>query len=362
MRTPRFLGREGQTNYFHVISRVVDRRLAFGAVEKEYFRKLLRRQLEFSGLQAIAWCFMGNHFHLLLEVPDKEESLAGWGEDDYLKRLEVLASERYTREVLEKVAMWKRKGDGDAEAAAKVAKVAESVRERLFDLPVFVKEFKQKMTTWINRREGRVGTLWETRFVSVLLEDGEAVRTVAGYIDLNPVRAGLCRRPEEYRWCSYGAAVGGEVESRKGLARAFGRTRWSGKVASAYRLMLFGAGQGHGQVVTVGGARVGGGGGGVGSTPDGYEAGEVKGRGGFTPEQVEEAERRGGKLTLPEALRCRVRYFSAGAAIGSREFVEAVFEEHRERFGASRKSGARKMRGAEWGGLASLRDLGEALQ
>ena len=77
MRIPRELrlGEPGQANCFHVVSRVVDRNLVFGDEEKEFFRSLLERQLRFSGLRCLAWCFMGNHFHLLLEVPDKEAAL-----------------------------------------------------------------------------------------------------------------------------------------------------------------------------------------------------------------------------------------------------------------------------------------------
>jgi putative transposase len=339
MRTARFLsgGQAGQPNFFHVISRVVDRKLVFGDTEKEIFRKLLRKQLEFAGLREVAWCFMGNHFHLLLEVPDKDDSLAGWTEDDFLHRLELLNSERYTQIVLANVAMWKRNGNAEA-----VAQVAESVRARLFDLSAFMKEFKQKFTMWFNGTHGRRGTLWEERFKSVLLEDGNAVRTVAAYIDLNPVRAGLCENPEDYRWCSYAAAIAGDVESRRGLASAFRRERWTGKLARDYRLILFGEGQ-----------EVSGG-----VTPRGY----VKPRRGFSRERVLAEQKRGGKLALHEALRCRVRYFTSGAVIGSRAFVDEIFERHRDRFGPKRETGARKMRGADWGALTSLRDLREALQ
>jgi len=42
----------------------------------------------------------------------------------------------------------------------------------------------------------------------------------------------------------------------------------------------------------------------------------------------------------------RVRYFTAGAVIGSRETVEHCFEAARDRFGPKRKTGARRMRGA----------------
>ncbi|MFV0337298.1 MAG: hypothetical protein ACK5LK_03525, partial [Chthoniobacterales bacterium] len=66
---------------------------------------------------------------------------------------------------------------------------------------------------------------------------------------------------------------------------------------------------------------------------------------------------RGGKLSMVEVLRCRVRYFCDGAVLGRKQFVEKIFEANRERYGPKRKSGARGMRGADWGELHSLRDL-----
>jgi hypothetical protein len=50
--------------------------------------------------------------------------------------------------------------------------------------------------------------LWAERFKSVLLEGGEAVAAVAAYVDLNPVRAGLCVDPKDYRYCGYAEALG----------------------------------------------------------------------------------------------------------------------------------------------------------
>jgi hypothetical protein len=65
-------------------------------------------------------------------------------------------------------------------------------------------------------------------------------------------------------------------------------------------------------------------------------------------------------VALGRMLRCRVRYFSDGAVLGSREFVDGVFRACRERFGPRRTSGARKLRGsaaAVGGALWSVRDL-----
>ena len=60
--------------------------------------------------------------------------------------------------------------------------------------------------------------------------------------------------------------------------------------------------------------------------------------------------------SLAAALRCRVRYFSDGVAIGSRGFIEELFQAQRACFGAKRKDGARPIREAETG-LFSLRAL-----
>ena len=53
------------------------------------------------------------------------------------------------------------------------------------DLSVFMKELKQRMTIAYNHSSGRSGTLWEGRFKCTLVHYGEALRTVAAYIDLN---------------------------------------------------------------------------------------------------------------------------------------------------------------------------------
>ena len=62
------------------------------------------------------------------------------------------------------------------------------------------------------------------------------------------------------------------------------------------------------------------------------------------------------QLTEAQALRCRVRYFIDGLAIGSQRFINQVFGLTRARFGPKRTSGARKLRRIDTA-LRSLRDL-----
>jgi len=56
---------------------------------------------------------------------------------------------------------------------------------------------------YINKSYRRTGTLWEGRHRSSLVQSERYLLTCMRYIELNPVRAGMVSRPEEYRWSSY---------------------------------------------------------------------------------------------------------------------------------------------------------------
>jgi len=56
---------------------------------------------------------------------------------------------------------------------------------------------------YINQNHGRSGTLWEGRFKSSLIDTERYFFTVSCYIELNPVRASMVTKPEEYPWSSY---------------------------------------------------------------------------------------------------------------------------------------------------------------
>ena len=216
---------------------------------------------------------------------------------------------------------------------------------RIGDLSAFMKELKQRFSQWYNKREGRRGTLWEDRYKSLLVEgEAKALMTVAAYIDLNPIRAGLVDCVEDYRWCGYASAVAGNRWAREGLQRIWGQSPtiaateaeldWE-TVGSQYRLWLYEEG-----VVT--------------EQPS-EEKPNV--RRGFSEEQLETERKTGGRLTIQAAIRKRVRYFSDGAILGSREFVDTVFARERKRLGIKRKTGAREMKDADWPGLHVLRNL-----
>ncbi|MEZ0390411.1 MAG: chemotaxis protein CheW, partial [Verrucomicrobium sp.] len=106
------------------------------------------------------------------------------------------------------------------------------------------------------------------------------------------------------------------------------------KILAGYRVWLFGQGE---------------------EVRDGHGAGSQVLRKGITREVVETVRAQDGKLSLAETLRCRIRYFTRGVALGQREFVDGFFEARRDLFGTRRKKGARPMRGGSFAGLFTFR-------
>jgi len=119
----------------------------FGEGDFALYAQLLREGCARAGTRIWAWCLMPNHVHLIL-VPAHEDGLrAAIGE----------AHRRYTR--------------------------------------------------FVNEREGWRGHLWQERFASFPMDEKWLV-ACARYVELNPVRAGLAGRPEEWRWSSARAHLG----------------------------------------------------------------------------------------------------------------------------------------------------------
>lgn len=89
-----------------------------------------------------------------------------------------------------------------------------------------------------NARHGRVGYLVRKRYGSRRIEDGSDLLAAYAYVVLNPVTAGVCRRPEDWRWCSYATTVGLSqdfdfVDARLAIAEAGGTVqRMRGMVES----------------------------------------------------------------------------------------------------------------------------------
>ena len=350
MRKARWLIRstnpEPKPAMYHCISRVVDRRFAFGDDEREHFRMFMRMQENFSGCRVLSYCVMSNHFHILLEVPQVPEG--GISDGVLLKRLSAIYAEAVVAVVAKELA--DARGSGNQSYAEEIHT---RYGYRMHSLSEFMKALLIRFTRWFNRTHQRCGTLWEERFKSVIVESGVAARTMAAYVDLNPVRAGMVADPAEYRWSSYGEAVGGGSKgngkkAREGIVRAclshqgggFDAEKWKDVSRIYRRAMGLALGRKSGRA-------------------------EVESSPVVTKNTAEMLASEGNETVLPDLgmagmLRHRVRYFTDGAVIGSKAFVNEVFAGARERFTKKRKDGARKLRGsgaAAAGVLWSVRDL-----
>lgn len=138
-RRPRQLAESG---VYHVVLRGVNRDAVFLEDEDfERFLSVLRAVRDATGCRVLAYCLMTNHVHLVLRTTDEPVGLV-------LKRLGI----RYAG--------------------------------------------------WFNRKYGRVGHFFQDRFVSRPVEDDAYLLTVLRYVWNNPVKAGICERPQDYRWSS----------------------------------------------------------------------------------------------------------------------------------------------------------------
>jgi putative transposase len=71
-----------------------------------------------------------------------------------------------------------------------------------------MKALAARATRYRNRLEGRSGTLWESRYKSSVVQRDDYLLACCRYIELNPVRARMVGRPEDYRWSSFRARMG----------------------------------------------------------------------------------------------------------------------------------------------------------
>ncbi|MCC5839432.1 MAG: transposase [Opitutales bacterium] len=294
-RLPRAGVKKGVQAVHHVVSRVCGREFLLTDVEKEAFRGLLDRVAGFCGVEVITYALLNNHFHLLIEVPGAPGELS---DEALLERARRLYGKERKHQPLSMARI---------EAALRAGgEVREAMRGllmgRMASLPMFMKILKQRYSILFNRKYDRVGTLWEGRFRSVLVENTRvAVRAVAAYIDLNPVRAGIVDDPKDYRFSGYGEAVGSGKWRDYAL---WGRIRENREdsvdtVAARYREYLY---------VNAADPR--------------------KGR-TLKPEAVAAVKEQGGRLGMAALLRCRLRYMTQGAIIGSKSFVEEWTRERR---------------------------------
>jgi putative transposase len=170
--------------WYHVYSRTACEKGVY-PLDKDLCRKKFIQFLRYYSrayfCDVAAFCIMGNHYHIVLkfDVPRKLSKEELW------QRALLLYpnSRRYIKLWHEK--KWQR------------------LEERLFNLSDFMRNLQAAFAMWYNKTYKRHGTFWADRFKSVLLGDEQSVLDCMLYVELNPVRAGLCTMPETYQASSF---------------------------------------------------------------------------------------------------------------------------------------------------------------
>ena len=312
------------------MSRIVGGQMLLGEREKEVLRKMLWRIADFCGVEVLTYSIMTNHFHVLVRVPEKDRVVS---DAELLRRFKVL----YPKPTKYQTASFARLEKALREGSEEAVEVRAQLLARMHDLSEFMKTLKQRFSIWYNRNhDGRMGTLWMDRFKSVLVQGkGNPLQTMAAYIDLNPVRAGLVEDPKDYRWCGYAEAVAGSKKAQRGLEMIWATyadgSQREGDAANlksamaAHRSLIFGKG----------------------ASPWTCR-GKLIDR--ETAERVLNEEK--GELPISVVLRCRVRYFTDGAVLGSAEFVRKYTAEWQAARGRRHLVDVNRAKGAPWGDVA----------
>ena len=169
---------KGVKMFYHVFSRTAGGDFLMNTPEKrDFFIKTLKRLFYFFLIRPRAYVVMSNHFHLIIETcPEKSLS-----DEEILERAK---NARIYSDLVRK-------------------KDVKTLREKLNDISEFVKLLKQIYAQWYNRKFERKGYFWGERFKSVILQFGRALFDCILYVLLNPVRAGMVKRMEEYRYSSF---------------------------------------------------------------------------------------------------------------------------------------------------------------
>ncbi|WP_462323670.1 transposase [Desulfoplanes sp.] len=273
-RIARFV-RSDMPTVYHVISRTALDGFPMGTAEKDYLLGVINRLSRFYFVDVLGFCIMSNHFHLVTRVYPVEH----FSDDVVRDRLE----------------RWFPEGRvfGD--------QTVEKFRERWSSLAEFVKDIKLGFTRYYNKLHGREGYFWGGRFKSMIVQNGYSLVNLLAYVDLNPIRAGIVKRPEQYRWCSLGYHV--QTGGRDGLlCMDFGMKEWGerepAQIMRKYRQFV-------------------------------YETGAVDtGKGKPMDAQIVKKERKKHfELKRFELFWYRTRYFSDAGILGSKEFVREVFDQ-----------------------------------
>ena len=227
MRKTRFIE---NCRCYHLISRLAHQAFFLDDDEKTRAIELLRRVEEFSGVIVLAYAIMSNHFHIFIYVPEPEDI----GDEEILRRINALYREASLAQVLGE---WTRLKDEEAKLleysrptgkyVSRFGDYRRSFLRRMWNSSEFMRTYKQHFTMSFNARRDHHGTMFEGRYHERNHKPEKPVMwRTAAYVDINAWSAGIVKKAEDYEWCSFAAAVGGDKKARRGYAFMYGNGDW----------------------------------------------------------------------------------------------------------------------------------------
>ncbi len=305
---------KGEPAVYHVMSRTALDGYVIGDVEKEYLFKLIKTLSAIYFAEVIGFCLMGNHFHLLVRMHPGEE----YSDEEIKKRFKLLYGDE------------KKHNLGDEQIP--------SLREKWADLSEYIKEIKQSFSRFYNRLHNRKGFFWSDRFKSVIADNGETLINCLAYIDLNPVRAGIVEKPEDYRWSSLGYHV--QANNKDGFLsldfglREFGPSGIRSTVTNEF----------HGAGIMDGEERL------KYYRKFVYEKGNI--RAGKFSHRLTRTH-----TDMVDRFRYRTRYFTDSGIIGTKAFVAKHYQAFKQLFSCKHQKRPKTIHGLN--GIYSLKRLSE---
>jgi REP element-mobilizing transposase RayT len=167
--------------FYHICTRIAGTRGRYPLQERRASRKLLRTirffvQVYCSRLAAFE--ILGNHYHFIVFL----EKFRTLSRQELREKAQLLYGERFEQNT----AHW-------------TESEWEKFNRKLFDVSSLMQQINGSYAVWFNRNYNRRGHFWADRFRNPQLLDPGSVQECLLYIELNAVRAGLVRRPEQWK-------------------------------------------------------------------------------------------------------------------------------------------------------------------
>lgn len=133
--------------------------------------------------------FVNSHYHVVCRGNRKNDVF--WSFDDYNVYLIILgnAKKAYPFKLLSYCLMPNH--------------VHLQIQTEEIELSVIMKYLNQRYSMYFNKEHNLVGRLFQGRYKAVPIDSEAGVYHVSRYVHLNPVKAGMVNRAEDYIWCSY---------------------------------------------------------------------------------------------------------------------------------------------------------------